>query len=151
MKQCTLFPLQEATWAISNVTAGPKEQIQVKIISLSQNASRKVVVFTTHVLVAKNAVHLFSLFFYCGSGTCTKWTVTSFQRILTTLAAIVCYNKSFICLKCTQMLVWKAFFLTSLELVTGLLLSANSQVLKFLSWLYSMPSKAGSLMCTACQ
>ena len=105
MKQCTLFPLQEATWAISNVTAGPKEQIQVKIISLSQNASRKVVVFTTHVLVAKNAVHLFSLFFYCGSGTCTKWTVTSFQRILTTLAAIVCYNKSFICLKLTQMLV----------------------------------------------
>lgn len=30
MKQCTLFSLQEATWAISNVTAGPKEQIQVK-------------------------------------------------------------------------------------------------------------------------
>lgn len=30
MKQCTLFLPQEATWAISNVTAGPKEQIQVK-------------------------------------------------------------------------------------------------------------------------
>ena len=53
MKQCTLFSLQEATWAISNVTAGPKEQIQVKkYISVSQNASSKVVVFTTQVLVA---------------------------------------------------------------------------------------------------
>lgn len=51
MKQCTLFLLQEATWAISNVTAGPKEQIQVKK-NISQNASSKVVVFTTQVLVA---------------------------------------------------------------------------------------------------
>ena len=52
MKQCTLFLLQEATWAISNVTAGPKEQIQVKKNIVSQNASSKVVVFTTQVLVA---------------------------------------------------------------------------------------------------
>ena len=80
LKQCTLFLLQEATWAISNVTAGPKEQIQVKRKYHNLWMHQAKWLYLLHrYLLPKNGVHLI-FFFYCGIGTCKKWTVTIVSR-----------------------------------------------------------------------
>ena len=126
MKQCTLFLLQEATWAISNVTAGPKEQIQVKKIYISISECIKQSGCIYHTGTCCQLI----LFFYCGIGTCKKWTVTIVSREFWQLSCCSIWQ----IFHCTNVhlssVSVKSFSLqVCLELVTISLLSANSQVL----------------------
>lgn len=92
MKQCTLFLPQEATWAISNVTAGPKEQIQVKKYQYLRMHQAKWLYLLHSYLLPTNCFSSTVGLELAKSGLCNHaLSPENFEN-----SAVVRYNKSFI-------------------------------------------------------